>query len=183
MTKAEFMDKLGTHWVPEPITGCWLWFRANKGSGYGTARVNGHTVQAHRLAYELIRGPIPDGLTIDHLCRTACCVNPDHMEPVTHRENTLRGIGRTAQNARKTHCNRGHELSPENTYLQPGRPRERTCKTCRGTSSAAWNKRSKYRARKIADGFYRATLPDGRRKWVKLGAQKPLSEPPKETSE
>ena len=69
---------------------------------------------AHRVAYEKAYGPIPEGLVIDHLCRNGLCVNPEHLEAVTRKENILRGEGACAQNARKTHCKRGHELIPEN---------------------------------------------------------------------
>lgn len=66
---------------------------------------------AHRAMFELVNGPVPDGLDLDHLCRNTLCVNPDHLEPVTRRENVLRGEGRSAQNARRTTCLHGHELT------------------------------------------------------------------------
>jgi hypothetical protein len=84
---------------------------------------------AHRLAYELFVGPIPEGQTIDHLCRNRPCVNPGHLEVVDMRTNLLRGSSPTAQNARKTHCKHGHEFTPENTALKQGR--YRICRTCR----------------------------------------------------
>ena len=88
--------------------GCWLWkARVNK-VGYSTFKVNGKEVYGHRWAYEHYKGKIPDGFQIDHLCREKRCVNPDHLEAVTQRENLMRGQGICAQNARKIECMRGH---------------------------------------------------------------------------
>lgn len=98
---------------------------------HGYARVigpNGQLGMAHRLMYELVVGPISAGKELDHLCRVRNCVNPAHLEPVTHRENTLRGFGVTATNARKTHCPQGHLLDDTNTYVYPGGNRK--CRTC-----------------------------------------------------
>jgi len=107
--------------------GCWKWRGSPRGDGYGQLRVAGYWWGAHRLAYTLWVGPIPDGLTIDHLCRQPLCVNPAHMEPVTKRENTLRGFGITAQQARRTHCPRGHAYDEGNTYFSRNK---RSCRRC-----------------------------------------------------
>lgn len=87
---------------------------------------------AHRFAYELIRGKIPEGLDIDHLCRNRQCVNPEHMEPVTPRENTIRGDTIPAHNLKKTHCPKGHPLSGDNLVKSPSiiKLGYRWCKTC-----------------------------------------------------
>jgi hypothetical protein len=95
----------------EPNCGCWLWVGARLPNGYGSVRISGRTVYAHRASYEHWRGAIPDGLQIDHLCRVRNCVNPSHLEAVTQRENMMRGEGRAAQRARWLLCPRGHELS------------------------------------------------------------------------
>lgn len=111
---------------------CWPWLGARTAQGYGWLTVPGRrgSVYAHRFAYELERGPIPDGKQIDHLCRNHSCANPTHLEAVTSATNTLRGIGPTATNARKTHCRRGHEFTPENTRWQGGDRHYRVCREC-----------------------------------------------------
>jgi len=113
---------------------CWPWIGHRNSQGYGRFYRGEHdTVPAHRLAYELLVGPIADGLVIDHLCRNRACCNPAHMEPVTNGENVRRGIGVTAENARKTHCKHGHEFTPENTYIYPGGTKKghRECLRCK----------------------------------------------------
>jgi hypothetical protein len=108
--------------------GCWIWQGPRTPYGYGIfhtgSRVDGTKRQggAHRAAYEMFVGPIPEGLELDHLCRVRACVNPDHLEPVTHLENMRR-----APASQKTHCLRGHEYTPENTRLHRGK---RACRTC-----------------------------------------------------
>ena len=116
----------------EKTDGCWLWRGCLSSNRYGRAYVGPKRCgyPAHRVAYELVRGPIPDGLPLDHLCRTPRCVNPDHLEPVTHRENMLRGVSPMALKAHQTHCKHGHELTEENTIRRPSRPVSRECRAC-----------------------------------------------------
>lgn len=107
---------------------CWEWRASIDRKGYGVQTFRGRTFLAHRVAYFIRHGPIPLGLTIDHLCRNRRCVNPRHLEPVTVRENTLRGAAVTAINARKVACVAGHPFTEGNTYLR--RDGARTCRTC-----------------------------------------------------
>lgn len=118
---------------PEPTTGCWLWtgWLNNKGYGGFSMASSGKTqVLAHRASYEHYNTKIQKGLDLDHLCFTPSCVNPEHLEPVTHRENCLRGHGWGAINARKTHCSKGHEFTVENTWRDPKDSNKRHCKEC-----------------------------------------------------
>lgn len=106
---------------------CWLW-AGSTSVGYGRFYVDGHTVGAHRWAYESLVGPIPDGLVLDHLCRTPACVNPAHLEPVTQRENLLRGDTLPAAQARRSHCKHGHPYVESN--LRYRRDGSRQCREC-----------------------------------------------------
>lgn len=116
-------------YIPVTESGCWLWTGSCNNYGYGKILNRNKSLAAHRLAYELFIGPIPKGLVIDHLCRVPCCVNPDHLEPVTNRENILRGIGRTAINSKKSRCVNGHPFDEPNTTMRRHGGRE--CHTCR----------------------------------------------------
>lgn len=107
-----------------PASGCWLWTGTLTG-GYGQVGWGKTTQWAHRVVYELSKGGIPGGLEIDHLCRVRCCVNPDHLEPVTRQEN----MWRSPYYGSEYFCGYGHERTPENTYVYPDSRRE--CKTCR----------------------------------------------------
>jgi HNH endonuclease len=112
---------------------CWPWKGGrqqivNRAMGYGKFAHRGKTKLAHRVAYMLTFGKIPVGYTIDHRCNVPWCCNPKHLMLATMRENVLRGKGRAAVNARKTHCIRGHAFTPENTGRQKN---GRYCVTCR----------------------------------------------------
>jgi len=108
--------------------GCWEWTGYIAKNGYAIFRLPDKRTTAHRAAYELLVGPIPEGLTLDHLCYNRRCVNPAHLEPVTQRENTLRSPRTQAtKNATKTHCKRGHPLEGENLALWG---KGRHCRTC-----------------------------------------------------
>lgn len=106
---------------------CRIWPGTTNRNGYGVLWLNGQRHAAHRFIFELLRGPIADGLQLDHLCRNRQCVNPDHLEPVTNQVNVLRGTGPSAVNASRTHCVHGHVLDEMNTYLDGSRRRCREC--------------------------------------------------------
>lgn len=111
--------------------GCWIWQLIPNNSGYGMAKATdgGHRVMAHRAVYELLIGPIPPLLVLDHVvCRVRICVNPAHVEPVSTRENVLRG----ARGRSITRCVHGHEYTPENTeWRGPSGRKRRRCRTCK----------------------------------------------------
>lgn len=122
-------------------TGCWLWTGSTMPYGHGQVRIARRTWLAHRYAYTLLVGPIPEGLTLDHVktngCTSTACVKavadehgPAHLEPVTLGENTLRGDAPSAINARKTHCPQGHPYDEANTWSSRDR-NQRICRTCR----------------------------------------------------
>lgn len=128
--------------------GCWEWTGSTNYEGYGFYRLPGKTVTAHRIVFLSLVGPIPDGLQLDHVCHTndsmcaggpTCphrrCVNPMHLEPVTVRENTLRGLGVGAKAAKRTHCPAGHPYGGDNLHLTPRG--YRVCKTCNRERSRA----------------------------------------------
>lgn len=107
--------------------GCWLWTQGVQHHGHAQFRFNGKNIPAHRFSYELMVGPVPAGLVLDHLCSTPACVNPTHLEPVTPRENAMRSRMVKVATA-KTHCPRGHEYNDENTQLINNR---RFCRACK----------------------------------------------------
>lgn len=115
--------------------GCWLWLSdrnlKNGRPSYGRFRLRGVSELAHRFAYEAFVGYIPEGMVIDHLCRNQGCVNPEHLEAVTPRENSLRGDSPPAANARKTHCPKGHPLVEGNLDAGELRQGRRCCLTCK----------------------------------------------------
>ena len=130
----------------EKTDSCWNWLAYVTPTGYGvfTSRISGklENRRAHRAVYELLVGKVPDGLQLDHLCRNRKCVNPEHLEPVTQKENLLRGIGFGAINSKKKKCPKGHKYTKENTYVYPNN-KWRNCKICRRVNNKARKERLK----------------------------------------
>ncbi len=128
-------ERLESRSVPEPNTGCLLWLGNATPLGYGMIKIggrDGRKLYAHRVAYELAKGPIPAGTEIDHLCRVACCINPAHLEAVAHGVNVRRGNSPGAISARIKRCKRGHDLSVEGQLTARG---TRRCRACRRVAS------------------------------------------------
>lgn len=126
-----------------PAGDCWIWQAGTNGWGYGVFTAGSRTdgtrqrVVAHRWAYEHLVAEIPAGLDLDHLCRRRNCVNPWHLEPVTRQVNTLRGIGPSAENARRETCPRGH------AFDRIDRRGTRACRTCAAAHERARRARIK----------------------------------------
>jgi hypothetical protein len=123
--------------------GCWEWEGSKSTAGYGRLDLgNGKTTGAHRAAYLLLVGPIPDQLPLDHLCRNRACIRPSHLEPVTNRINVLRGVGITAKHAVQTHCRRGHPFGGGNLrQYRNKKGRRRLCMACRRQWFRDWRAR------------------------------------------
>lgn len=120
---------------------CWIWRGKPHAGGYGRIASQHHTYPAHRLSYEIAKGPMPDDLVPDHLCCNPICVNPDHLEAVTEAVNILRGTSPWGLNSRKTHCPRGHAYDEHNTRMYDGRRFCRACEHERGQRRAAEQRR------------------------------------------
>lgn len=123
---------------------CWIWTGAGQTGGYGIVRREGRRIRVHRYAWELLVGPIPAGLVIDHLCRVKLCVNPDHLEPVTQQTNMHRAMVPSLIAHRKGQCTKGHPLNVPDNYVRPDG--YISCRTCRREYHRAYY----HRARKAA---------------------------------
>ena len=136
--RSRFVSKISI--VPGEVDPCWMWSAATDRHGYGQFKLHaGMQAKAHRVAYRWLRGPIEDDLVIDHLCRNHSCVNPYHLEPVSNRENILRGVAPSAVNAIKVGCINGHGFTADNTYITP--EGERGCLECRRKASRDYQRR------------------------------------------
>ena len=164
-------DRVQHFWGRVEMSGdmrkCWRWVGGTRSSDggktfYGQFWDGVTTTGAHRYALELFRDidyPRNRFYSIDHLCRNTLCVNPTHLEFVHHKENVRRGISPAAENARRTHCVRGHALTPDNLYRHGGRWGGRRCKVCHNAEASA-RRLEKTKTMKWA------RLPDGTRRWM-----------------
>lgn len=154
-----FENEADRFWSKVEFTdSCWLWTAGSERSnhGYGSFRSGTKKVGAHRWAYEFCVGPPPDGLELDHLCRVRHCVNPDHLEPVPHKINALRGFGLPAKNAKKEVCIRGHaDWGTRHSGKRAGR---RFCRTCQNGAYRQYYHRKKRYADTPTEAVARAIV-------------------------
>lgn len=128
------------------INTCWEYSGHIAKSGYGKIKIETKTKYAHRYSYEIFKGKIPDGYVIDHLCNNRICVNPEHLEAVTQKENVARSVIHRGKILKEiTHCPQGHEYSPENTYKYKN---SRACKICRNMHARDNKRRKRAETRK-----------------------------------
>ena len=154
--KLSQLDQLMRKVSMEPPSGGGIWLGVLDTCGYARVRSKGKLQSAHRMSYEICIGKIPEGLELDHKCRVRCCINPRHLEPVTHPENMRRGIsnslpGRLAALRTRsvaTHCKKGHRWSEENTYTYryPSGRVARLCRACHRFRGKEYKKKIKHMA-------------------------------------
>jgi hypothetical protein len=163
---ANQINRLNRSYTINSATGCWEWTSTIDNNHYGVFPASGKRYRAHRAMYMHLVGPIQTGLVIDHLCRNTICVNPDHLEPVTQKENVLRGVGPAAVNAGKSHCPRGHALIDTNLIKALARKGGRACRSCDTAARKARHKGLKGAARETliqerADKIYADAIRHG----------------------
>lgn len=141
-------NRLGIYRCQVSCCGCWLWPSIFRNSGYGRVKVGGRGCVAHRVVYEQVRGKIHEGLQLDHLCRVRSCVNPDHLEPVTPRENQRRGKTFTKEKYAMTHCINGHELRGANLFIRANGSRR--CQKCEKERQRISRQKPEYKAKHAA---------------------------------
>jgi hypothetical protein len=121
--------------------GCIEWIRRKDRYGYGLIELEGKTRLAHRVSYEIAKGDISEGMQLDHLCRKRACINPEHLEPVTNKENALRGTAPAILLHHSGKCAAGHEISGANLYVSPSGRRH--CRACNRAAVARYNRRKR----------------------------------------
>ena len=134
--RKSLIERLDGKLIIEPGTHCWVWVGAHNGNSYGRIWFDGKMYYTHRFAFELFVGNIPNGMEIDHLCSNPACLNPLHLEPVTHAENMARG-----KRAQRTRCIRDHPYDEGNTYFHPDG--SRVCRICKRMNHRAWKQRQR----------------------------------------
>lgn len=134
-TLDESYKRLISYITPEPNSGCWLWLGVCDTANYGRIMIQTKRVMAHRWLYEYLKGPIKAGYQLDHKCRVTSCVNPNHLQPVSPYENTLRGTAPAIKRALSKTCINGHAFTPENSRIIYDKREDRYNRTCR----KCWN--------------------------------------------
>jgi len=130
--------------------GCWLWNGAKfKSGGYGAIRIAGKTLRLHVFIFEILVGPVPEGMQLHHRCEVKRCCNPDHLKIRTQLAHSAEHLA--------THCKQGHELTPENTIIHRPRSgqRHRQCRECRKEAARRWRERNREKIRSLDRGYYR----------------------------
>jgi len=135
-TIQQFWDKV------DKTSSCWNYTAYRNELGYGKYTAERNTMYAHRFSYMITKGDIPQDMTLDHLCKNPSCVNPEHLEIVTMKENCLRGDSPPSINSRKTHCPIGHPLIGDNLYLHP-KENTRECRICRDARNKIYYDKNK----------------------------------------
>jgi HNH endonuclease len=135
------LERFEEKYIPEPNSGCWIWVGALDRDGYGRFYVDGTatSVSAHRISYALFKDILASDLQLDHLCRNRLCINPDHLEQVTARENWNRGFTLARRTQINNQCQRGHELTPDNVKISADK--RRRCRQCTRLSQQRYDKR------------------------------------------
>jgi hypothetical protein len=133
-------DRIESSIVRIPESGCWVWEKSLTNLGYARIAHNGKARHAHRVSFENYIGKVPDGLELDHLCKVRCCVNPNHLEPVTRYENISRSAAWTYRKAR-THCPKGHELTDDNKYTAKSLGNKYLCLKCKIQRDKKYNRK------------------------------------------
>jgi hypothetical protein len=143
------LERIEQKIMTEPNSGCWLWIGSVGSHGYAQIGVESGTTIVHRILYEKAYGAIPKGLECDHLCRVRCCVNPDHIELVTRRENIKRGFSPCAKQMLQRHCKRGHPLFGDNLITYKTKYGiARRCKLCRSLQPSQSKEAKRFRAQR-----------------------------------
>lgn len=143
MRATPVLERIERHYIPEPNSGCWLWTSSVTSKGYARIHFAGKGREAHRVVYQAIKGAIPKGLELDHLCRVRCCVNPDHLEPVAHSVNCARSdtSKQGEWNRVKTHCPQGHAYDAANTFTS--KKGQRMCRICMRARKNKWQAKNR----------------------------------------
>ena len=145
--KTPLVERLDKRIRRSKKSGCWIWTAMLNADGYAIFEYQDKTFSVHRWQYLQIHGEIPDGKELDHLCRVRHCVNPDHLEPVTHAENVARGQAGINMKL-KTHCPAGHSYDDLNTYIYP-KTGSRGCKKCRNAKAVAFTKEKRAKVEQL----------------------------------